>query len=387
MPTVSIIKCGGYELTRLERSIRESLSMAGFDPVNFHGARVAVKPNLLRAVGPESAVVTHPSFFQAMVRIIKAEGGTPLLVESPAFQSLEKVFSRTGYDTVVSEESIEVWDNNSTSVLHNPNGERYKRFEVASPLFDSDMIVNLPKLKTHGITYLTGAVKNLFGTITGLNKSKWHMRAKGREEFAGFLLDLYGAFLFGFEKQKTIFHCIDGIVAMEGEGPGPSGTPVNAGIIIAGSDAVAVDAVAAMAIGLEMKNILTVKSGTRRGLGEGAPDRINIAGIAPEKLRLRPFAPPRSTFVATLMNVNMHHNLLKNLFVEKPVPNAESCTLCYQCRSICPAAAIDKGRDGEKTPHYNYNKCIRCYCCMEICPEAAISLKRARLQWITELLG
>ena len=130
-------------------------------------------------------MVTHPEFFRAALRMVRDHGGTPVLCESPGFQPLAKVMKKTGYDRIVEEEGCEIADPRATAILFYDGPCRYKRFEISSAVFDADIILNLPKFKTHGLTYITGAVKNLFGLIYGLNKSQWHLKARSKEEFSG----------------------------------------------------------------------------------------------------------------------------------------------------------------------------------------------------------
>lgn len=386
MTRVSIYRCADYDEDRLGEIFLRALEDAGFGADEFRGARVVLKPNLLSASAPEKAVITHPAFFAAAVRMVKAHGGIPVLVESPAFQSLEKVAAKAGYDRIIADERIEVWDNKSIAVITNEAGRKFKRFEVARPLLEADILLNLPKIKTHAITCLTCAVKNLFGTIPGLAKSQWHMRAKTREEFPEFILDFYGAVKHAFDDGRRILHLVDGILGMEGEGPGPGGTPRRLDMILAGTDAVAVDRVVARLTGLDVAKIATIGSAVARGLGAGKLEDIEIVGQSLEEMAVENFAPPGRSFQSRLQDRVLRINALKNLCVERPVPSAERCTLCYQCKSICPAGAIHKSKGSSGVPAYDYDACIRCYCCMEICPEAAITLKKGKLQWVMDRL-
>ncbi len=386
MTRVSVYPCAEYDERVLNEIFISALEDVGFKAEDFRGARVALKPNLLNASAPEKAVVTHPSFFAAAVRMVKDHGGVPVLVESPAFQSLGKVAVKTGYDRIIAEQRIEVWDNSSVAVITNNSGRKFRRFEVARTLLEVDMLLNLPKIKTHAITCLTCAVKNLFGTIPGRAKSQWHMRAKTGEEFPEFILDFYGAIKALFGEGRRILHLVDGIIGMEGEGPGTGGTPRRLEMVLAGTDAVAVDRIVAHLIGLDASKIVTISSAVKRGLGTGNLEDIEIAGHSLEEMAVRDFRPPGRSFRSRLQNGVLRFNLVNNLCVERPVPAAKRCTLCYQCKSICPAGAIQKAEGAERVPRYDYDVCIRCYCCLEICPEAAITLKRGKLQWIMDRL-
>lgn len=383
---VSIRHCDGYSERQLDENFRRVLEDIGFDPGCFRGARVALKPNMLSASAPEKAVVTHPAFFAAAVRLVKAHGGKPVLVESPAFQSIEKVSKKTGYDSIIYAEKLEVWDNSTVAVIMNHDGRKFRRFEVAKPLVEADILLNLPKIKTHAITRLTCAVKNLFGTIPGLAKSQWHMKARTRAEFPELIVDLYGAIRSVFSGKKMMLHLVDGIIGMEGHGPGLSGTPHRLNIVIAGTDAVAVDRVVAHVTGLDAGGVSTISSASARGLGAGRLEDITIEGESLAEVTARDFSAPVSGFSSRLQDRVLGIDALRNLCVERPVPVPERCTLCYQCKSICPAGAIGTAEGGSRIPRYDYTACIRCYCCMEICPEAAIRLRKGKLQWIMERL-
>ena len=157
-------------------------------------------------------------------------------------------------------------------------GIKYKSFHVAEDIIKADFIFNLPKLKTHTLTYFTGAVKNLFGSIHGLEKSKWHIKADNSHEFMSFLLDLYGSF--SDLKHGRIFNIMDGIIGLEGEGPGKGGSPVLSKAVIAGFDAIAVDTIAIQVAGLDINKAYMCIEGEKRGLGISSPEKIKIIGAA-----------------------------------------------------------------------------------------------------------
>jgi len=292
----------------------------------------------------------------------------------------------TGYSEVVKELDMEVGHMDEIAELHYPQAKLIKRIEISKAFFDLDMIINLPKFKTHGFTYISGAVKNLFGTIPGLRKARMHLRFPEPMEFSERLLDLNGALLNGFDKPKKIIHIMDAIVGQEGEGPGPSGTPRQIGAIIIGSDPVAVDYVAAMVAGLDYKKIQTILLGFKRDfITVSSPEDISIVGQKVEDMRVKNFQPTKSSVSSHFLRGWLVGSTMKNLVIEKPWPNEEKCTLCYKCKSVCPAEAIYKALENRKVPYYNYKKCIRCFCCIEFCREAAISLKKGKLQRLLRL--
>ncbi|MFW6052451.1 MAG: DUF362 domain-containing protein [Desulfosalsimonas sp.] len=385
MSIVSLVKCGSYERKEIGAAVGQSLENIGLSKDIFAGARVAVKPNLLTVAKDESAVITHPEFFRAAVRIIKSGGGTPVLIESPAAHSLQRVIKKTGYKKVVDEEEIEVADPSPARTLYYEDARRFKYIDISATYFDADIIVALPKFKTHGITYVTGAVKHLFGAVPGLEKSKMHLRLPRHEDFADYLLDLYEAMSFGFDPPKTLLYFMDAVVAMEGEGPGHAGRPRQIGAVIAGKDGVAVDWIATRVAGLDPDRVPTIAKGFERGFGTAGPGDIETVGESPENIQIKGFVPAsEGSFFSGSDRWPLNTKTFRDLFVERPVPKSGLCTLCYECRKICPAKAISAAAPGKDIPEYDYNKCIRCYCCLEICPEGAIEKKKGRLQWLMD---
>jgi len=380
MTKVSLHKCDRYDCAAIKSTVAKGFSNIGFDPSALKGKLVAVKPNLLTATRVEQAVVTHPEVFRAALQLIREHGGEPLLIESPAIHPLSRVMKKAGYDRIAAEEECRVADARQAETLHHPGGEKYKSFAIISELFDVDFVFNLAKFKTHHLTYITGAVKNLFGFISGLDKSRWHLRAPTPADFAGFLLDLYAALSGGFGKPKTFFHIVDAIVGMEGQGPGPSGRPKKIGAMLVSGNAVAADSVAANLVGFSTARIDTLTMGERRGLGPAALDRIEVCGARLEDFNVSGFTPPGKTIRASLADRTAKSAFLRDLLIEKPVLSIQKCTLCRQCLEICPSGAITQSGGTGKTLLYDYKKCIRCFCCLEICPEGAIELRQGPLQ-------
>jgi uncharacterized protein (DUF362 family)/Pyruvate/2-oxoacid:ferredoxin oxidoreductase delta subunit len=383
MAKVYLTDCRDYDASQILEKMTAGLSNVGIGPGMLQGKRVLIKPNLLNASLPEKAIVTHPEFFRAALRLVKAWGGKPVMAESPAFQPLTRVMKKTGYDRVAVEEGCEVADPRETAILFCESECKFRRFEVSKVLFEADVVINLPKLKTHGLTYVTGAVKNLFGLIYGLNKSQWHLRARTGKEFSSFLLDLYDALIKGFDPPKKFIHIMDAITGLEGEGPGSSGRPRKIGAIVLAEDALAADAVAVRLVNLDGRRMHTLSMGEKRGLGTASLENIQILGSRLDALEIGDYVPSKSSGdPSPVSRWPLNTEFLKNLLVERPVPSKKQCTLCYQCKAICPGGAIEKSDGQSAVPLYDYRKCIRCYCCMEICPEAAISLKRGKLQWL-----
>ena len=382
MEKVSLLSCSSYDDPDLKDKILKSLVNIDFDPQLFKGMRVGLKPNLLIPSDPSRAIITHPIFFQNVVQIIQEHEGIPVLVENPAVHGLNTLLKKTPYGEIVQALNIEVPDMTPTQLVPFDDALQYKRIEISKAFFDVDMIINLPKLKTHGLTVMTGALKNLFGTIPGLKKSRMHLKAPSRDDFSNFMMDLYGALLNGFDPPKPLLHIMDGIVGMEGEGPGLSGTPVPIGVIISSRDPLAVDWTSAQVVNIPCNDIPTLNVGFQRSYCISSPEEIHLVGDDLTKVQLSSFKVSKNSIFSNAVRWPFTSSVFKQLLVEKPAPQIDKCTLCYQCMRICPAEAIKPAEKREKIPRYDYNQCIRCFCCMEICPEAAIKTQKGWLQWL-----
>ena len=382
MEKVYLKSCASYDDPELADKIREGFAQIDFDPNLFSGMRVGLKPNLLLPSKPDRAIITHPIFFKTIVQIIQENNGIPVLLENPAIHGLSTVLKKTPYGDLIQSLNIEVPDMTPTQLIPFDNAYRFKKIEISKAFFDVDMLINLPKLKTHGLTTITGALKNLFGAIPGLKKSRMHLKAPSRDDFSNFMMDLFGALSHGFDPPKPMLHIMDGILGMEGEGPGLSGTPRQIGVMIMGRDPLAVDWTVTQIVRISPDEVPTLKAGFDRPFCISAPDEIEIVGDNLEELQLPSFESSKNSIFSNAARWPFTSSLFKQLFVEKPVPNPEKCTLCYQCKQICPAKVISRAKDRAKIPTYDYNDCIRCFCCMEICPEAAIQSQKGWLQWL-----
>ncbi len=386
MTTVALLKCHKYDPEIIRETLKEGLQLAGISLRDFAKKRVGLKPNLLTASHPDKCVVTHPEVFRAIVMIVKEGGGTPVLIENPAVFPLEKVIKKTGYWEVVETEKVCVADVRETIKIESSEGSTYRYFEVSEAFENIDILINIPKLKTHSLTSYTGAVKNLLGTVPGLKKGEWHLKASSKETFSTMLIDLYTALKNSLQGLERIIHIMDAIEGMEGEGPGPGGNPKHAGALIISEDPVALDFVAADIMKLDQEKIATTRIGTERGIGRSDYGSIDLRGEGIESFSRIRFKASSSDSRSGMLPVPFFPELIRSLTTNKPVPGEKRCTLCYQCKKICPAEAISPYRNsGKRVPLFDYDKCIRCYCCMEICPEAAIRLKKGLLNWFVRI--
>ena len=362
------------EQARVDAAIAESLDLVGGIGQYVKPDDVALlKVNLLTGTAPEKAVTTHPAVVRAMIGQVRAAGAIPLVGdcsghEGPPIRSRYLGGCRqAGIQQVCQEEGVELVHLSAESVeMDNPRGRAFKRFTLAKGVVDADVVINLPKLKTHGLTLFTGGVKNNFGCLPGLHKAQMHLRAQGAEYFSQMLVDL----LLAVRPALTV---MDAVVGMDGDGP-RNGRPKQIGAILAGADPVALDAVACAMVGIEPLMVPTTRLAHEQGVGVGDLARIELLGEPLEAMRVADFrlpSGPAASFRATGLL-----RFLQGRLVAKPVLVAERCQGCWVCVEHCPAGALSKN---ERQPTFDYGKCIHCYCCQELCPNDAIKLQQPLL--------
>jgi len=373
---VSIIRCENYEDDCVNSAVKEAIDLAELTDSFSECKNILLKPNLLSTRRPEEAVTTHPSIVKAVAKIaIKAQYEVTL-GDSPSFagenqSKYDRLCEVTGMTSIARELGIPITRFETEIVsATNPNGRFYKSFEVSKKALESDLLVNIPKLKTHGLTTYSGAVKNIFGCIPGVRKGLFHVQsAEDRIAFAQMLVDLLSVFM------PTV-NIMDAVVGMEGEGPN-SGNPHKLGLVMASSDPVALDAVACAIIGIEPLDIHTTRLAHEQGLGCGDLSGIDIRGESIQNARVHDFKRSSGRNQWDRIPSPIRRVLRKQL-VAAPVVKSSECVGCADCSRVCPISAIDPG----KPPKIDLAKCIRCYCCNEVCNYSAIDLRRG---WVGEL--
>lgn len=340
----------------------------GWQAIVSPGERVAVKINLLRAARPERVVTTNPETLRVVLRGLKDAGALPFVADSPGGPGVEggvmKAYAEAGIAAVCAEEGVEAVHAEAETVrLEAPEGKLFRAFTVCRCFTETDAIVQVGPLKTHGLMRLTGGVKLAFGCIPGLLKAQLHIKAQRREDFADMLLDLYLAL-------RPRFTIIDAIVAMEGKGPG-SGRPREMDSLFAARDAVALDAALADRTDHRYRYLYTLAAAERRGLID--LDRAyELVGDQIE--RDHGFEPSTRDFEGTQTGAATPvpaalRRLSRSLLSARPrLVDPAACTECASCAEICGVKAIAL----EPKPVYDDDLCVRCYACTEICPTAAI---------------
>jgi uncharacterized protein (DUF362 family)/Pyruvate/2-oxoacid:ferredoxin oxidoreductase delta subunit len=368
---VSLVCCADYDQERVEQALRQAVDLlGGISRFVKPGDRVLIKPNLLKACPPSGAVTTHPEILRAVIRLVKEAGGSALIGDSPGFGDLRKVCERSGIMEVIQQEGAVLADMEDAVQLKNSG--QFQRFEIARAVHEADLVINLPKLKTHGMMTLTGAVKNLFGCIPGRRKVQWHFNTGvNRAAFARMLVELSAL----IAPRLTI---MDAVVGMEGNGPG-SGDPRLVGVVLAGQDPVAIDVVSGTLVGADPSLLYVVRAAAAAGIGETRLDHIRILGAALESVMVRGFKLPPQEHLEWRVP-EWARGFLKDALTTRPVINHAQCIRCGICQGHCPQGAIDStaGR-----LEISYRNCIRCFCCQEFCPQGAITVGRG---WALKLV-
>lgn len=313
---------------------------------------------------PQSGITTHPEVVRAVIRVLQEIDCQIFLGDGPSvwgnqIENVQEVYARSGIKEVCQEEGV---------TLVEFNKRRWRgNFPLTRWLDDCDCLVNIPKFKTHDFTLLTGAIKNLFGLVCGTYKTELHKRYFYPEDFAKILVDIYAL----AKPQLTI---VDGIVAMEGDGPASGGKLRNTGLLLAGADCVALDSILALIMGIQPKDVLSTKEAAKRGLGETDSESISISGINLEEAINGKFQLPTTTIKKKIPLPII--KIAKQLIKYYPSVKIDNCVRCASCIQACPNKAISMK---ENRIVFKYSKCIACFCCQEACPAGAIKIKKSLL--------
>jgi uncharacterized protein (DUF362 family)/ferredoxin len=345
----------------LEKAVRQAIELlGGIDQFIEPGETVLLKPNLFNTQPPESGCTTDMRIVLATAMLLKEQGSHCILGECPAtaaYTRPEMVYEAHNIDEICGKAGIEV------RVLdRDPPVKRTTDGHVLSTLYfpesaTDNPVISFPKLKTHSLTTLTCAVKNLFGLQQAGTKAHHHVSVSNDPEaFSHLLLDIYTAI-----KPQIRLHIVDAHIAMEGEGPA-AGTTVPLGLIIAGEDAVAVDLVASAVMGWDPQTeVGTNYLAKQRGIGPASLDDVMVLGESIESVR-RVFKKPE-----------IHSDGEMFIKIRMPIHCDETlCIGCGVCEKVCPAGAIKV----QATPEFNMDKCIQCFCCVELCPQKALKAQR-----------
>ncbi len=369
---VALVRCDTYDYRAVRAAVRRGFDLIAASGLVKAGETIVMKPNVLHGTDPDQGVSTHPSVLKAVGESLLECGARVLFGDSPSLGASEGHMKRCGLKQAADEIGVRAADFDRGRTVRFGEGVLVRSFVIANGVLDSDGLVSLPKLKAHPLVRLTGAVKNQFGCIPGLLKRQYHVKLPDPHSFANMLVDLNML-------TRPRFSVMDGIVAMEGDGP-RSGRTRKTNVLLFSSDPVALDATACRIVNLDPEAVPTSQPGERAGLGTYHSENIELVGERLESFVCRDFdvirTPPPSSGM-TQGNV-----FVKNWLCERPTVNRSRCNRCGACVKICPVdpkAAGWRSSNGSRRPAYRYDRCIRCYCCQESCPTGAISAHRTLL--------
>ncbi|MBI5555373.1 MAG: DUF362 domain-containing protein [Elusimicrobia bacterium] len=384
---VAAVKCDTYEPQKVTEALDRLLEhIGGLSAFIKPGQKVLIKPNLLAPCSPETAVTTHPALIQAIAEAVKKQGAIPFIGDSPGgfsvLERIEHLWEITGMKQAADA---------SGATLVNFEKSRFKELELslekkkikiliaACVQEDFEVVINVPKFKTHNLTTATGAIKNMFGVMPGLTKIQFHKLAPKKEALSAFLVAL-------FSQVIPQLNIMDGIIGMEGEGPGSSGTPINTGFLLAADNALAMDIMQASIMGFPLARVPVIVEAIKAGLGPKTMADINIQGDSLAEVQPKKFSWPPGSYTDKIPGflIPLLNYMARLVRLTNPVVNDELCAKCQICVQSCPVKAINNNKGKIRV---DYKECIECFCCIELCPSRAMTIKKSRLLKLAEKKG
>ena len=360
MAVVVLKRCGSYDPEEVARAVGEALADAiGGDTADLGGKRVLLKPNLAAARAPERCVTTHPAIVGAAIDYFVGRGCNVFVGDSPAgaVRGVDRVLHKTGMLKLCEDKGAQPVNFEAGGWLERSvEGRTYR---LARAAFDFDRVINMPKLKTHILTLITGAIKNMFGCVPGFAKSAFHLHNPKPAAMSKVLVDV-------FSIANPWVSLVDAVEAMDGNGPSSGGIR-HLGVVAASRDAVALDAVLSQLVGIDPMKVPTTREAARRGLGESDLGKIDVRGVGLADLQDRPFRVPSNWAFSLVPDVLAR--AAARWFWVKPHIDPSRCTGCGDCAGMCAASAM-KLASGVAV--LDRDRCVSCLCCIEACPCGAI---------------
>ncbi len=373
---VVLIPCSTYDGEQVYEALRRGIDLlGGLQGLIQPEEKILLKLNLVRSAPLDRAVVTHPAVAGAMARILKEEGYRSVQAgDSSGFGNPLRTMHELGFAEVLSKNGARPVEFKEAVKTEFPEGIHAKEFMLSDAVVKADCLISLPKMKTHALEHITGAVKNQYGCIQGKNKAVGHTLYPSAESFGRMLVDLNRCVA------PRLF-VMDGIMAMEGNGP-TSGTPVPMNLLLLSTDPVAMDTVYSYLVYLDPELVPTNTYGMQMGLGTCRKEEIELltpdGELTMEEAQQR-FGNPEFDVVRKRQKAKgvLGHIGIFQRFQKRPFIVEDRCRRCGICVESCPvegkALQFKNGRT--KPPVYDYRKCIRCFCCQEMCPHKAIEVK------------
>ncbi len=339
----------------------------GFDKAYFDGKKVTIKPNLLAKIEVEKCVTSHPSFVKAACEYFCSLGAIVTVADSPGGVYNKSAFhgicAQTGMYDAVKETGASVNEDFGHEMKSDHDISKYS-FNIINPIAEADVVVNLARLKTHALCEMSASVKNMFGSIPGLQKAEQHARFPERLSFADMLCDLC-------ELTAPQINIIDAVICMEGNGPS-GGTLRKMGAVIASCDPFSADVLGSYLMGYTPDEVGTVQRAVKRGLCAKDVNELCIIGEDKEKYKAK-FIRPDSRAGGIVKQIpTIFGGRLRVALEPRPTVKKSLCVGCAVCAKNCPVDAIEIK---EKKAFIDKTKCIKCYCCQEFCPQEAVKAK------------
>ena len=374
---VALVPLGSYDQPLVDEAVRQGVELlGGIGRFVKPEERILLKPNLLSRAQPQKAITTHPAVFAAVAKLLRDEGYAHLSYgDSPGSPttSPEKAADTCGITAAAEQYGIEPADFATGSLVPFPKGNVAKSFYLCKGAQEADAIINICKMKTHALERITGAVKNIYGCVCGVNKATGHATYPNENIFADMLCDMHRCL-------PMRLHVMDGVVAMEGNGPA-SGTPTSMNVLLFSADPVALDSVFAALVHLDPVSVPTCLSGEKYGVGVMSHERIEVVTpdgpMTMKQAQERWGKPEFDVFRGKLKTGRLFKIMSLFPFLEnRPKVDKVKCVACGVCEEACPVEGKAVHSGSGKKAVYDYKKCIRCYCCQEMCPAKAIELHR-----------
>lgn len=367
---VSIVKCSDYEQEKVNQAVKEALNLiGGIDRLVRRGDKILLVVNLLQPKKPEEGITTHPTVISAVCGLLMDLGAKIWIggsSGSATFGGTSEALKICGIEKVAEKYGAKVINFDKTKVIriNNLQNKRLKSFYIARPITEANLVVSVPKLKSHALVKFTGAIKNFYGVIPGAGKAQGHAIANTEKSFSELLIDIYQAV-------KPGLAIMDGVIGMESDCYG--GDLRQVGLILASTSCIALDIVASKIIGYNPWQMMYIKEAIERRL---FPNIESVEEVGAKDVRI-PFKHPTGFFEHL---PGFLQSWMWDRLKAKPILNMKRCKRCRTCVKACPVNAIKMNG----MPKFEEDKCIFCYCCHELCPESAIVLKQ---NWLGYLIG
>ena len=368
--------CDSYNEERIAEILRTQMALFGYDRAFFEGKRVVIKPNLVMKKSPDAAATTNPAVLSALLTVLTEKGCRPIIAESPGGifnrQRLEGIYRVCGIEAVAKAHATELnYETDAVNVSF-PEGKTVKSFHILKAVAEADVLIDLCVLKSHGLTKMSAAVKNFFGTIPGIEKFEMHATFPDYKDFGSMICDLCEMYC----RTKTVIAVTDAIIGMEGNGP-TAGTPRKIGALLMSPNPFASDIVGETLLGFA-GTVPIVREGAARGLCPEDVSGIDLIGDDIRPLMITDFKEPDSAQNrAPSMLTFFSRGKLGRFFMPRPIAVPEKCRGCGECVASCPQHTIElTEKNGKKIARIHHSDCIRCYCCQELCPFEAIRIKK-----------